>query len=535
MGGVLKELGDFEGARAHHLMAVTADPNFAPGYISLGLVEKASKNYEAAEHALKKALSLQPQNHEILNNLGNLYTDMGDPGKGLDLIERSLQIVPHSVMTLYNRAVALQHLGRHGEATQQYKQVLEAEPNFAAAHCNLGILAREQNELAIAIEHGQKAAELDPQNSDFYYNLGLALSEAGEYEDALTCFEGAYTIDPDHAHAYNDHGNAYFAMGRSEEAIPSYQKAVELAPNSSGMHNNLGNAYLKRGRLLEAIDEFQRALELNPSHAKAHSNLASVHKDFGDFDRAQFHFEKALECDPTFSTAYSNMLFTMNYDPNKSGEEIFDQYKGFNDRYAKPLESEQQPHQNTRIPNRRLRVGYVSSSFHKHAAAFHFPPLFEHANKESFEIFAYAEIAQSDSYTEFYRAQCDHWIKTNKLTDGALADQIRADKIDILVDISGHAKGNRLLAFARKPAPVSIHWLDFGYTTGMESIDYYMGDQNVTPERDNHLFGEGEVWRLDGPSVVYRPGPGMGEVSPLPAQKKWFCDILHPFAVGSLE
>ncbi len=236
------------------------------------------------------------------------------------------------------------------------------------------------------------------------------------------------------------------------------------------MHNNLGNAYLKRGRLLEAIDEFQRALELNPSHAKAHSNLASVHKDFGDFDRAQFHFEKALECDPTFSTAYSNMLFTMNYDPNKSGEEIFDQYKGFNDRYAKPLESEQQPHQNTRIPNRRLRVGYVSSSFHKHAAAFHFPPLFEHANKESFEIFAYAEIAQSDSYTEFYRAQCDHWIKTNKLTDGALADQIRADKIDILVDISGHAKGNRLLAFARKPAPVSIHWLDFGYTTGGDGV-----------------------------------------------------------------
>jgi predicted O-linked N-acetylglucosamine transferase (SPINDLY family) len=522
MGGVLKELGDLEGAQTHHLLAVKADPKFAQGYNSLGLVEKALENFEAAQHAFETAIEIQPQNPEFLNNLGNLHTDFGAPEKGLEYIDRSLQLAPDLINTQYNRAVSLQKSGRTGEAIAQYGVVLKAAPNFAAAHCNLGILAREQNELATAIAHGQKAAELEPQNADYYYNLGLALYEAGEYEDALACFEGAFTIKPDHAHAQNDHGNVYFAMRQFENAITSYKKAVDLAPNSAGMHNNLGNAYLKIGSLAEAKEEFSRALELRPSHANAHSNLASLYKDLGELELAHHHYKQALEHEPNFTVAYSNMLFTMNYDPHKSGEEIYEWYKEFNRRYAAPLRSEQKPHENDRSIDRRLRVGYVSAAFHKHSAVFHLLPLFEGHSKKDFEIFAYADIAQTDDYTEQYKANCDHWIKINDLDNAALVDRIRSDQIDILVDISGHTRGGRLLTFARRPAPVSLHWLDFGYTTGMDAIDYYLGDENVTPERDDHLFGEREVWRLDGPSVVYRPGPDMGEVSPLPAKQNGF-------------
>jgi len=149
-------------------------------------------------------------------------------------------------------------------------------------------------------------------------------------------------------------------------------------------------------------------------------------------------------------------------------------------------------------------------------------------NREDFEIFAYAGLSKGDSYTDQYRANCDHFILTTGMSDAAIADRIRVDKIDILVDIAGHANGSRLGVFAHKPAPVSLHWLDFGYTTGLSAIDYYVGDPNVTPQGQDHLFGERKVWRLDGPSVVYRPGDNMGEVSALPASSNGhitFCTL----------
>ncbi|MCF4097695.1 tetratricopeptide repeat protein [Maritalea mediterranea] len=518
MGGVLKDLGDLEGARANHLLATEADPKLAAAYNSLGIVEKALENFDAAQNALEKALDLQPQNPEALSNLGNLFIENGEAEKGLSFIEMALKLAPQFRDGQFNRASALQKLARTDEAEAQYRQLIADNPQFAPALRNLGLILRDKGEISAAVEMLQKAAEIEPQNPDHYYNLGLALADAGDYTDALACFEGAYTINPEHAHAFNDHGNALFAMGRSKEASASYAKALALAPNSAGMHNNAGNAFMRRGMLVEAQKEFEHALELRPDFASAHNNMGILHQEYGAFDPAQQHFEQAIAAEPRYTEAYSNMLFTMNYDPRKSGEEIFEWYKKFDAVFAQPLKSEQREHHNSKDKERRLRIGYVSSTLYKHAVAYHMLPLFEHVDKANFEIFAYADMPKVDDYTKRYMAHSDHFIKINGMSDAALAERVRQDQIDILVDISGHAKGNRLLAFARRPAPVSVHWLDFGYTTGMDAIDYYLGDENVTPARDDHLFGEREVWRLDGPSVVYRPGPDMGEVSPLPAK-----------------
>jgi predicted O-linked N-acetylglucosamine transferase (SPINDLY family) len=522
MGGVLKDLGELEGARTHHLLAVKADPKFAQAYNSLGLVEKALENNNAAQQAFETAIELQPQFPEALSNLSNLLVDKGDIEKGLKYIEFAIKLAPKFLDALFNRAHALQRLDRIEDAKTQYLDLLEKAPQFAAAHRNLGLLQREEGHFADAVAHLQKAAEIEPNNADHYYNLGLTLADMGENSEALACFEGAYTLNPEHAHAYNDHGNVLFNMGRSRDASNSYAKAIELAPNSAGMHNNAGNAFLRRGMLVEAKQSLERALELRPEYASAHNNMGILYQEYGSFSAAQQHFEQAILANPKYSEAYSNMLFTMNYDPSKSGEEIFEWYRKYDATFAQPLKDQRLPHANVKEPEKRLRVGYVSSTLYKHAAAYHLPPLFEHADHQNFEIFAYADMAKSDDYTERYKANSDHWIKTNALSDTALAKRIQADEIDILVDISGHAKGNRLQTFARRPAPVSLHWLDFGYTTGMDAIDYYVGDENVTPERDDHLFGEREVWRLDGPSVVYRPGSDMGEVSPLPAKQNGF-------------
>ena len=173
-------------------------------------------------------------------------------------------------------------------------------------------------------------------------------------------------------------------------------------------------------------------------------------------------------------------------------------------------------HVNSRDVNKRLKVGYVSPDFRQHSVRHFLEPLLAHHDKRAVEVFAYAELALEDAMTARYRSYVDHWVPTVGLSDEALAERIRADGIDILLDLAGHTGHNRLGAFGRKPAPVSMSWMGFGYTTGLSAIDYLLTDAASAPEGSEALFAE-QPWRLATPGYVFRPGDGMGEVSALPA------------------
>jgi predicted O-linked N-acetylglucosamine transferase (SPINDLY family) len=170
---------------------------------------------------------------------------------------------------------------------------------------------------------------------------------------------------------------------------------------------------------------------------------------------------------------------------------------------------------------RRLRIGYVSPDFTQHSVRHFLEPLLASHDHSRFEVFAYAELAREDAATERYRSYCDHFILTRGMSDEALAARIRSDAIDVLVDLAGHTAGNRLLVFARKPAPVSLSWLGYGYTTGLKAIDYLLTDEASAPVGSEHLFSEAP-WRLPCTPYVYRPDPGMGEASSLPALSNGF-------------
>jgi predicted O-linked N-acetylglucosamine transferase (SPINDLY family) len=238
-------------------------------------------------------------------------------------------------------------------------------------------------------------------------------------------------------------------------------------------------------------------------------------QDQGRLREAEASYRRSLELRPDFRT-YVNFLFTMNYDPDKSAEDIYAAYGEFEEALAKPLYGAWRAHGNDRNVERRLKVGYVSPDFRRHSTRHFLLPLLAHHDRSRYEIVAYAELAKEDEITEQYRSHVDRWQPTNGLSDEALAEQVRADGIDILVDLAGHTSGNRLGVFARKPAPVSVSWLGYGYTTGVSAIDYLLTDEASAPLGSEPLFAEAP-WRLATPGYVYRPAEGMGEVSPLPA------------------
>ncbi len=166
--------------------------------------------------------------------------------------------------------------------------------------------------------------------------------------------------------------------------------------------------------------------------------------------------------------------------------------------------------------------------FRNHSCRSYLEPLLENHDHQRVELFAYSgPFELEDEVTDHYRTLFEHWIDTRQMDDDELAARIRADGIDILVDIAGQTKGHRLEVFARKPAPVSLHWLDSGYTTGLTAIDYYLTDAVGVPEGFDHLFSE-TPWRLPRAPFSYRPKPGVGEVSELPALRNGyitFCSL----------
>ena len=273
--------------------------------------------------------------------------------------------------------------------------------------------------------------------------------------------------------------------------------------------------------LNQAKSSVHRAVEIQPNYVEALANLGSILKELGSLDEAEACFRRALQLKPGYTMVFSNLLFVLNYHPDRSADEIFRAYQEFDAAYCLPYKKYWQKYLNSRDVRRRLRVGYVSPDFRRHSVQYFLEPLLANHNKRTVEVFAYAELAVEDSVTSRYKDYVDQWVPTRGLSDAALAERIHADEIDILVDLAGHTAKNRLPVFARKPAPVSVSWLGYGYTTGLTAIDYFLTDSTIVPQGSEAYFTETPC-RIATPSFSYRPAEGMGDINALPALRNGY-------------
>ena len=431
---------------------------------------------------MQKAAALLPADAEVHNVLGAIFQDMGRLGAAEASYRRALEIKSDYAEAHYNLGNALHDLGRLDEAEVEYRHALQIKPGLAEAHCNLG-------------------------------NTLLSL---GRLDEAGSSFQRALQIKPDYAEAHGNLGNVFYRLDRLGEAEASFRRALEIKPDHAEAHSNLGGALQDKGRLNDAEASCRWALRIKPDYAEAHSNLGSILKDMFRLDESEASYRRALELKPDYEEAFSNLLFVLNYSPDKSGEEIFEFYREYDARFGQLHRNEWRPHGNSRETDRRLKVGYVSPDFTRHSARHFLEPLLAHHDKNALEIYAYAELFREDEVTARYKGYVDHWMPTGGMSDAALAGRIRADGIDVLVDLAGHTAHNRLGVFARKPSPVSLSWLGCGYSTGLTAIDYFLADEIVAPAGSERLFSE-KPWRLQAPGYIYRPAEGMGEPGPLPA------------------
>jgi protein O-GlcNAc transferase len=405
--------------------------------------------------------------------------------------------------------------GQLAQAERIYRGILERIPDQADALHLLGVLAGQQNHPEEAVELIGRAIAAKPNLAPFHCNMGNALVAVGRNDDAIAAFEKSIAIDPRYFPAHYALAITLESPGRTEDAVAEYRRAIELNPQSGQAHNNLGIVLCATGKWDASQVELDEALRLLPNSAHVYTNLAMLHVYQGKIEQSIGEYDRALELEPPTPERLSSKIATMHYDGRFEAMDILNEAKRFDELFGSPPQ-EIPPHENDRDGNRKLRIGYVSPDFCNHVVGRCMLLLFSHHDRERFEIHCYSNTAIEDSVSGRLREKSDGWHSIFGVTDVDAAAMIRADRIDILIDLAVHTRGNRLPLFARKPAPVQMTYLGCCSTTGLRAIDYRISDGGCDPPDGDFLVYSEKTIRLPRVHFCYDPLPEAPAVSPPP-------------------
>jgi protein O-GlcNAc transferase len=349
----------------------------------------------------------------------------------------------------------------------------------------------------------RRAVELDPKCSTAWTYLTDFLAVADRTTEALLCLDRLIACSEKSA------GNLFVFADKSsylkqyDRARRYLEEAVAADPTLALRANRMRATMLYNEGLWErAFEATEAVLTEEPGDVDAREvRLACLHHMSRIWDEVE-NCRIALAIAPN-AKIHNRLVFKLNYLPESTPEIVYEESRRWNDRYAVPLANEIYPHRNDPDPERRLKIGYVSPDFRSHAIMKLLPGVFEN-HDESFEIFAYSIDTQEDPFTDFVRGSVDHFRELPSEMN-AIVEQIRADEIDILVDLAGRTMPQQaFLAFAMKPAPIQVSWMGVMATTGLDTMDYFIGDPELPCPGTEHLFSE-KVYRLTRIAGCFRP------------------------------
>lgn len=371
----------------------------------------------------------------------------------------------------------------------------------------LSALAQRAGRTDLAIEHLQSALVRWPDQVDLLNALGNLLVDSGRAAEAVPFLERALAAQPrDPVVTLCNLGVAQAGLGRWDRVVACFERAAALRPNDAAVLCNLANALLEDSRPADAVARYRQALKLQPALAAVHGNLGHTLLALGQVDDALASYRRQLELQPGQADAISSLLLGLNYsdlEPERIGEA--------HRRLGRTLEERflhlRRPHANIPDPARRLRVGFVSSDLRAHSVAFFLEPVLARHDRQAFDFHLYSNHGAADATTARLRSHVDNWRDIHQAHDDAVAELIRHDAIDILIDLNGHTGLNRLAVFARKPAPVQVTWLGYPNTTGLTSIDYRLTDAQADPPGHADELHTERLYRLPRSFLCYAPPP----------------------------
>lgn len=441
----------------------------------------------AAEPIYRKILAHSAEEATALSLLGTLCLQTGRDKEAADLLERAIALKPD-------------------------------EPGWLA---NLGVVLRKLERYTEGADALRRSLELKPDAPETVSNLGLVQHQLGDFLQAIESFKAAIALRPNLAGPHINLGTTYLHLELFEEAAASFRQAIALQPRHAFAHSNLGMALIRLGQLQAAESEFRAAVTLAPKTAEGWRGLGMALRDQGRMEDALNAYEQALALDPDDPAAYQGLLFNLNYLSRGTPSQALTVAKHFETLVKAPSVA---AHAKATDRTRKLRVGFVSADYRSHPVGQFFGHLLPLFDRDQVHVVAFANQSESDQTTLQMKANADAWHPIKTLSDEAAAELIRDEKIDILVDLSGHTGGNRMKLFALRPAPVQATWLGYSGTTGLSEIDYIIADIAIIPPEHDVNYSERPI-RLPGSYLCYRPPEFSGltpEVSATPALRNGY-------------
>ncbi len=405
--------------------------------------------------------------------------------------------------------------GRWAEAAGSLRQAVELAPNNAAIWSDLGAAEQYCGELGAAAAAYERSLSLEPGNANTLANYGFLLVQLGRPGEAVGLLKPAMKSGAATALIWTAAGHAYRAVGDEASAVGAFREAAALAPNDIEARFNLAVALRAASRLSEAMAVTPEVLASDPSHAEAWHLLGGIAQAQGDNHEAIAAFGRSVELKPSASR-HSSLLLAMQYGENIDRDTLLEAHRQWDASYTRSI-TPFPPRVISADPERKVRIGFVSSQFGVHPIGFLALRAIECLDKSRCVVACYCGRSSEDEYSRRFRAATDIWRITTQLSAEQLASQIREDEIDILIDLMGHTSG-ALLAFAYRPAPLQVSWLGYVGTTGLRAMDYLLADSFHIRPGEEESYAE-RVLRMPHGYACYGPPDYAPEVNELPALK----------------
>jgi predicted O-linked N-acetylglucosamine transferase (SPINDLY family) len=506
LGNALRKLGRLEEALASCDRALALVPGDAEAHCNRGLILREAHRLEEALLSLQRAAACRSDYADAYLRCGAVASELGRFEEAATSYRSLLTVQPANMEARRALAALCRQLGQLDEAVAICRSAVEIQPDAADMWCQLGLLQRQVGRLEDAANSFRRATEALPDYADALNNLGLTCFDLARLDEACTHCERALAIQPDFAEAHNNLANVLSRLHRWDEALGHYQRALEIQPNLAETHSNRGVLLQEMLRCDEAQASFERALELQPDMAIARYNLGYLLMECGSSDEAFSHWRRAIRMDPQPTYLSSLLYHDASLRVSSPADHIAEARKW---ECLALSEAEREAACTRRFDlsprhGRPLRVGISSAELGYHAVSYFLMSWMREIDRQRVQLYLYPTSLRREPEVAILRALADQWTPLCGLTDADAADRIRSDRVDILLDTTGHMRDCRLGVFAHRAAPVQCHYIGYFATTGLSAMDYFLADDILVPPALDAQFTE-TVWRLPRTWVAYAP------------------------------
>ena len=548
--------------------------NRDPGF-SEAISHFQAGRFSRAAAICRSIIEDHPGHLDAMHMFGLSLFEIGDSANGIEWIEKAVGRQPGNPDFRFSLGNIFQALGRLDDAEACYEKVIVLKPDHGDAHYNLGNLFLSQGKIRKAIGCLAEAVRLSPQSVSGWHNLGMAYSALGRRKAAMECFQHTIALNPRSVMTYNSMGTLRKDEGNLEEAKILYKKALDLKPDYSAAWCNLGNIHSALHETGEALKCFQKALAVKPDLPEAYYNLGNLYQQLGETEQALIAYGRALELKADYKDAVSQLYYQARQACDWTLARQMDERVDTDTQAAiregrRPAEMpfislirRMDSERNTAVamawsrgakqkvgeslmcrptlsvPERdsQITIGYLSGDFRNHPVALLIAGMLPRHDRNRFRVFCYAYGAPDQGGTrKKIIAGCDRFVSLNRLSNVDAAARIAGDEVDILVDLTGHTRGNRFEICAHRPAPVQASYLGFPGSSGADFMDYFITDRVATPPDQAALYTEKCVYLPDSFMVTDNTQPiaetdfsrkGAG----LPEDAFVFCSFNNPYKI----